>query len=283
MQKIKITCDSTCDLSPALYEKYDITPIPLGVTLGDDFYQDGVDICATDIFSYVEKTGILPKTSAISMGEYTDFFQPYLNDGYAIIHINISREFSACYQNACLAARELGNIYPVDSRNLTTGSAHLAICAAEMVQQGMDAPAIVTVLESLQKQVDASFVLQTLEYLKKGGRCSGIVALGANLLSLRPEIEVIDGKMQVGKKYRGKMEKTILDYVRGRLANRDDILTHRIIVTHSHVPQEILDKVLALVRELQPFEEVLVTEAGCTISSHCGPNCLGVLFLRRES
>lgn len=152
-----------------------------------------------------------------------------------------------------------------------------------MVQQGMDAPAIVTVLESLQKQVDASFVLQTLEYLKKGGRCSGIVALGANLLSLRPEIEVIDGKMQVGKKYRGKMEKTILDYVRGRLANRDDILTHRIIVTHSHVPQEILDKVLALVRELQPFEEVLVTEAGCTISSHCGPNCLGVLFLRRES
>ena len=117
MQKIKITCDSTCDLSPELYEKYDISAIPLGVTLGDDFHHDGVDVTAQEIFSFVDKTGVLPKTSAISMGEYTDFFKPYLDAGYAIIHINISSDFSICYQNACLAARELGNVYPVDSRN----------------------------------------------------------------------------------------------------------------------------------------------------------------------
>ena len=211
MQKIKITCDSTCDLSPELYEKYDISAIPLGVTLGDDFHHDGVDVTAQEIFSFVDKTGVLPKTSAISMGEYTDFFKPYLDAGYAIIHINISSDFSICYQNACLAARELGNVYPVDSRNLSTGSGHLALCAAEMAQQGMDAEAIAAELTKLQSRVDTSFVLQTLEYLKKGGRCSSVVALGANLLSLRPEIEVTGGKMQVGKKYRGKMEKSILD------------------------------------------------------------------------
>lgn len=282
MQKIKITCDSTCDLSPELYEKYDISAIPLGVTLGDDFHHDGVDVTAQEIFSFVDKTGVLPKTSAISMGEYTDFFKPYLDAGYAIIHINISSDFSICYQNACLAARELGNVYPVDSRNLSTGSGHLALCAAEMAQQGMDAEAIAAELTKLQSRVDTSFVLQTLEYLKKGGRCSSVVALGANLLSLRPEIDVTGGKMQVGKKYRGKMEKSILDYVRGHLQGREDIETKRIFITHSYVPQEIVDKVVALIRELQPFTEILETKAGCTVSSHCGPNCLGVLFLRKE-
>ncbi|MEI3129315.1 MAG: DegV family protein [Oscillospiraceae bacterium] len=263
--------------------KYDISAIPLGVTLGDDFHHDGVDVTAQEIFSFVDKTGVLPKTSAISMGEYTDFFKPYLDAGYAIIHINISSDFSICYQNACLAARELGNVYPVDSRNLSTGSGHLALCAAEMAQQGMDAEAIAARATKLQSRVNTSrFVLQTLEYLKKGGRCSSVVALGANLLSLRPEIEVTGGKMQVGKKYRGKMEKSILDYVRGRLQGREDIETKRIFITHSYVPQEIVDKVVALIQELQPFTEILETKAGCTVSSHCGPNCLGVLFLRKE-
>ena len=146
----------------------------------------------------------------------------------------------------------------------------------------MDAEAIAAELTKLQSRVDTSFVLQTLEYLKKGGRCSSVVALGANLLSLRPEIDVTGGKMQVGKKYRGKMEKSILDYVRGRLQGREDIETKRIFITHSYVPQEIVDKVVALIRELQPFTEILETKAGCTVSSHCGPNCLGVLFLRKE-
>ena len=282
MSKIKITCDSTCDLTPELYEKYQVSVSPLCVTLGDDLHRDSVDVTAQDIFAYVDQTGNLPKTSAISVGEYEEFFQPFVDDGCSVIHINISSEFSACYQNACLAAQNLGNVYPVDSRNLSTGSAHLVLAAAEMAQQGVEAAQIAEELKKLQARVDASFVLQTLEYLKKGGRCSSVVALGANLLSLRPEIEVTGGKMEVGKKYRGKMEKTILDYVKGRLVGRDDIDTKRIFITHSYVPQEIVEKVIALVKELHPFEEIIETKAGCTITSHCGPNCLGVLFLRKE-
>lgn len=281
MAKIKITCDSTCDLTQELYQKYDITAIPLCVTLGDTQHRDGVDISAPGIFDYVARTGTLPKTSAISVGEYEDIFRPYLEDGYTIIHINISSELSACHQNCLLAAQELGQIHPIDSRNLSSGSGHLAIAAAEMAAQGMEAAEITAALQEMREKLDVSFVLQTLDYLKKGGRCSSIVALGANMLSLRPEIEVNDGKMSVGKKYRGKMEKTILDYVKGRLANREDVDTKRIFITHSDMPQEIVDKVTALVKELHPFREVLTTDAGCTISSHCGPNCLGVLFFKK--
>ena len=281
MAKIKITCDSTCDLTQALYEKYDITVMPLCVTLGEELHRDGIDITAQGVFDYVAKTGTLPKTSAISVGEYEDFFRPFVDDGYTVIHINLSSELSSCHQNACLAAEELGNTYVIDSRNLSSGSGHLAIAAAELAAQGMEAAEIADLLNEKKAKLDVSFVLQTLDYLKKGGRCSSIVALGANMLSLRPEIAVTDGKMGVGKKYRGKMEKTILDYVKGRLAGRDDVDTKRIFVTHSYVPQEIVDKVVALVKELHPFEEVLETTAGCTISSHCGPNCLGVLFFTK--
>ena len=136
-------------------------------------------------------------------------------------------------------------------------------------------------MEELKQKLDVSFVLQTLEYLHKGGRCSGVAAFGANLMKLRPEIEVQDGKMQVNRKYRGSMEKTILAYIRGRLEGREDIRTDRIFITHSGVPQDILQKAEALVRELHPFDEVLITRAGSTITSHCGPNCLGVLFFKK--
>jgi DegV family protein with EDD domain len=145
----------------------------------------------------------------------------------------------------------------------------------------MTASEVAAALEELREKLDVSFVLQTLEYLHKGGRCSGVAAFGANLMKLRPEIEVVDGKMQVGRKYRGTMEKTVLSYIRGRLEGRDDIRTDRIFITHSGVPQDIEDKAVALVKELHPFKEVIVTKAGCTISSHCGPNCLGVLFLKK--
>lgn len=281
MHKIKITCDSTCDLTAELYEKYNVEVLPLGVSLGDEFYHDGVDVTAKSIFSFVEKKGVLPKTAAVSIGEYEEVFRKYVDQGYAVIHINISSELSACHQNARLATEELEGVYPVDSRNLSTGSGLLVIAAAEMAQKGHSAQEIVERLEALREKVDASFVLQTLEYLKKGGRCSGVVALGANMLQLRPEIEVADGGMKVGKKYRGKMERSITDYVKGRLEGRDDICMDRIFVTHSYVPDEIVEKVVALVKELHPFAEVLETKAGCTISSHCGPDCLGVLFFKR--
>jgi len=281
MDKIKITCDSTCDLTKELYERYNVDVIALGVNLGDTYYHDGVDVEAEDIFSFVDKSGTLPKTSAVSIAEYSDLFKKYTDDGYSVIHINISSELSVCYQNATLAAAETGNVYVIDSRNLSTGSGHLVIAAAEMAAKGLPAAEIAEKLKELTEKVDASFVLQTLEYLQKGGRCSSVVALGANLLQLRPEIEVADGKMGVGRKYRGKMEKSVKDYVKGRLEGREDIDLSRVFVTHTTMPQEIVDMVIATVKELQPFEEVLETVAGCTISSHCGPGCLGVLFIRK--
>jgi DegV family protein with EDD domain len=281
MGKIKITCDSTCDLTNELYEKYNVEVVPLGITLGETLYRDGVDISAADVFKYVSETGALPTTSAISVGEYEDVFKKYVDDGYSVIHINISGEFSSCHRNACLAAEEISGVYPVDSRNLSSGSGHLVIEAAKMAERGMEAEEIVSELKRLIDKLDVSFVLQTLDYLKKGGRCSGVVALGANLLQLKPEIEVGEGKMHVGRKYRGKAERSVSDYIRGRLEGRDDIVCDRIFVTHSHAPREIVDDAIKLVGELHPFTEIIETVAGCTISSHCGPACLGVLFFKK--
>ena len=281
MSNIRITCDSTCDLTASLYETYRAQPVPLGVSLGDDFRRDGVDIKPQDIYAFAAATGSLPKTSAISVGEYEELFRSLTAQGDPVIHINLSSELSASHQNACLAAQMVGNVYVVDSRNLSSGSGHLVLLARELADEGKSPEEIVAALEEARAKLDVSFVLQTLEYLHMGGRCSGVAAFGANLMKLRPEIEVMDGKMQVGHKYRGTMEKTILAYIRGRLEGRTDIDCRRIFITHSGVPQDIEDKAVALVKELQPFREVIVTSAGCTISSHCGPNCLGVLFLRK--
>lgn len=279
--KIKVTCDSTCDLTPELYEKYNISVMPLTVTLGDDAYHDGVDIDGPKIFDYVAKTGVLPKTSAVSVSEYLDFFKPFVDDGYTVIHINLSSTLSSSHQNACLAAEELGNIYPVDSFNLSSGSGHLAIAARELEEKGLSPEEIVDELNNMKERLDVSFVISELDYLYKGGRCSGVAAFGANLLKLRPCIEVINGEMTVGKKFRGTVGKSVREYIASRLEGRDDLQLTRIFVTHSHAPQEVVDDAVAYVKELQPFAEVIPTVAGSTITSHCGKACLGVFFFKK--
>lgn len=281
MSKIMITCDSTADLTKELYAKYEATVVPMGVNLGDEFRRDGLNITISDIFEYVAASGQLPKTSAVSVGEYDDVFRPLVEQGYEVIHVSLSSSLSSSHQNACLAAEELGSVYVVDSKSLSTGIGHLVLLGRELAASGMSAAEVAAALEELREKLDVSFVLQTLEYLHKGGRCSGVAAFGANLMKLRPEIEVVDGKMQVGRKYRGNMEKTVLAYIRGRLEGREDIRLDRIFITHSGCPQEIVEKAEALVRELHPFQEVIVTTAGSTITSHCGPDCLGVLFLKK--
>ena len=282
MPTIKITCDSTCDLSPELCERYHISVIPMCVALGDRVCRDGENVEPKELFAYVEETGKLPTTSAISVGEYEEFFRPFVDAGYEVVHISLSSELSSSHQNACIAAEELGNIFVVDSRSLSTGSGHLVILGAELASAGYDGAYIAKALDEMKGNLDVSFVLQTLDYLHKGGRCSGLARFGANMLKLRPEIVMENGSLHVGKMYRGTMEKSILDYVRGRLGNADHISYDRIFVTHSGVPDEIVQKVIALVKELRPFEEVIETTAGSTISCHCGPNCLGVLFFRKH-
>ena len=281
MLKVKITCDSTCDLTPELYARYGVSVIPLCVALGDRLCRDGEDIAPEELFSYVEKTGKLPTTSAISLGEYVDFFQSFVNEGFEVVHINLSSALSSSYRNACLAAQEVGNVNIIDSRSLSTGSGHLVILAAELASAGYDGAYIARALDEMKDSLDVSFVLQTLDYLHKGGRCNGMARFGANMLKLRPEIVMENGTMHVGKLYRGSMEKTILNYVRGRLEGVGQVNYDRIFVTHSGVPKEIVDQVIALVKELHPFEEVIETVAGSTISCHCGPCCLGVLFFRK--
>ena len=276
---IKITADSTCDLSPELLERYQITLQPLTVTMGGNAYQDGVSIRPDDIFSHVANGGELPATSAVNIADYQEFFAPLSARYDAVIHINIGREFSSCYQNACVAAEEFGNVYPVDSANLTTGQGMLAIEAAIAAQRGDDAQSILDMLRELAGRVDTTFVVDKLDYLAKGGRCSSAAALGANLLKLKPCIVLSDGRMAVGKKYRGAWEKVLPGYVEDRLSGRD-ICKDRVFITHTACDPAVVEAIRA---QLEPmgFCEILETTAGCTVSCHCGPNTLGVLFIRK--
>lgn len=277
MSKVKITCDSTADLSHELLQKYNIDTIPLYIIIDENTYRDSVDIQPDDIYAYAQRTGKLPKTAAVSVQNYIDLFAKY-QEYDAIIHINIGQQFSSSFQNAYIASQEFKNVYVINSENLSTGSGHLVIEAAELAAQGLDAEQICENLKRVIPKIDASFVIDTLDYLKMGGRCSSIQAFGASLLNIKPCIEVIDGKMEVGKKYRGKIEKSIQKYVVDRLKDRDDIIKDRVFITHSGCSVDLLNQVKQLVIESQPFEEVFITRASCTISCHCGPNTLGVLF-----
>ena len=196
-----------------------------------------------------------------------------------VIHICISSDFSCCYQNASLAAAEYPNVYLVDSRNLSTGHGLVVLEAERCAREGMEPQEIVSYLQVLTEQVDASFILSRLEYMKKGGRCSSVAVLGANLLRLRPAIEVTDGKMHVCKKYRGTFEACVKAYIADRLQGKENLNLHRVFITHSGVPEEIIETAKEAVRQYQNFEEICVTRAGCTVSSHCGPGTIGVLFL----
>ncbi len=277
---IKITSDSTSDLSPTLLEQYDITVLPLYVTMGEQTCQDGVDARPEDLFAYVERTGSLPTTAAVNVADYHDCFAQFSPRHEAVIHITISSDFSSCYQNACVAAEGFSNVYVVDSRNLSTGHGLVVLEAALAAQRGEQPEAIVAHLNEVAGQVEASFVVDKLDYLVKGGRCSSAAALGANLLKLKPCIEVVDGRMKVGKKYRGNYDKVLLQYVRERLDGRDDLALDRIFVTHTPCRPETVEAVKAEIQTYAPFSEIIETTAGCTISSHCGPNTLGILFLR---
>lgn len=281
MSKIKITCDSTCDLTAELYEKYNVDVIPLGVLLGEELRRDGVDVTVQELYDYVAKTGVLPKTSAISEFEYLEKWRPYVEQGYSVIHINIGSAISACHQNAKIAASELKNVYPIDSLSLSSGSGMLVLKAAELIESGLSAEEIVKEVEIWRSKLDVSFVLQTLEYLQKGGRCSSVLAFGANLLKLRPEIVLQpDGSMEVGKKYRGSAEKSITDYVRGRLEGRDDIDKSLVFVVNTYAEPAAVEEVKQMVKDYG-FEKIYETDAGSTISSHCGAGTLGIMFYKK--
>ena len=280
---IKISADSTCDLSPTLIEQYNIGITPLYIIDGEQSWRDGVDIRPEDLYEHVRKTGKLYQTAAVNVSDYISFFGTQLETHDAVIHFTISSDMSGCYQNACIAAREFpGKVFPVDARNLSTGIGHLVLNAAEMAAEGsLSAEEIAAQLTEKREKLDVSFVLDTLDFLKAGGRCSSLAAFGANLLGLKPSIEVKNGAMGVGKKYRGNIKKCYVQYIEDRLKGRDDIDTHRIFITDSGLSEEMRQELEDVVRACQPFDEVLHTQAGCTISQHCGPGCMGILYYHK--
>ena len=278
---VVITADSTCDLSQELRDRYQIHIIPLTILLGDESYPDGVDFSIEDIYARYHKDGTLPKTSAPSIQQFIDFFTPFLEAGYEIVHLDISSELSVSFNNARLAAAELEGVYPVDSRMLSSGVALLCMEGADCRDRGMSAAEIAAYLTDLTDKVDTSFVLNNLEFIWKGGRCSGVAALGANLLQLKPGLEMKDGKLVVYKKYRGGIQAVYKQYVKERLADKEIRPTHVFVTDSGEVPQETLDELAAMVRETVPGAEVHLAKAGCTVAAHCGPKTLGVLFIRK--
>ena len=279
---IKILSDSTCDLSPALLEEYNVSLVPLTIIKNDKEFKDGINITPADIFEHVANGGSLCTTSANSVGEYQDIFERYAKEYDGVIHINISSHFSSCYQNACLAAEDYPNVRVIDSKNLSTGQGLVVLKACELTKTCDDLDAIAAELNEFTGKVEASFLLDQLKYMVKGGRCSAVVALGANLLNLKPCIEVKDGKMSVVKKYRGSYAKCLASYVKDRLAGREENLQHsHLFVTKTPVTDECYTAVMNVVNENNYFDRIHETDAGCTVSCHCGPGTLGVLFVRK--
>ena len=277
MSAVKITIDSTCDLSREMIERHDLTVTPLYTILGEESFADGRDIQPDGIYDFVSKNGILPKTSAASVEDYISVFGKYVSEGMEVVHFNISSDMSSSHQNAVIAAKEVGNVYVVDTRNLSTGSGLLVMDAVDLRERGLGAEEIARRVCENAPLVRASFVVETLDYLRMGGRCSAVAMLGANLLKIRPRIEVCDGKMGMGGKYRGAYDKVLLKYTEDMLSS-SDINPRRVFITHTKCDDETVRQVVEKVKSVMNFEEVYETTAGCVITSHCGPNTLGVLF-----
>ncbi len=280
--KVIIASDSTCDLSTELIERYGIKILPLGVTLGEKNFTDGVDVTADDIYAHYEKTGELPKTAAVNIAEFEAFFEECAKAGDTAVLFTISSSMSSTYHNACLAAEDFEGMYVVNTKNLSTGGGLLVITAAELAAEGNSAEQIAVLCEELAPYVDASFVIDNLEFLHKGGRCSALERFGANLLQLKPCITVQNGAMGVGKKYRGKFGDVLKTYVADRLGDASDVELDHVFVTHAGCDMDIVNTCVEQVKATAPFKNVYITRAGCTISSHCGRNTLGVLFIRKN-
>ena len=274
-----ITADSTVDLSPDLLERYRIRTIPLTILLGDESYRDGLDFTPDDMYVRYHADGTLPKTAAPSVQDFLDFFGALTAQGCEIVHLDISAELSGTFNAASIAAQELEGVYTVDSRMLSTGVGLLAIEGAECAERGMPAAEIAEHLRGLTDKVDTSFVLDTLEFMWKGGRCSGVAALGANLLRLKPGLEMKNGRLGVYKKYRGGINAVYRQYITERLAGKSVRPGHVFITESGEIDPAVVAELEALIRSLIEVKEIHHTRAGCTISSHCGPKCLGVLFI----
>lgn len=276
MSKVKVTSDSISDLG-RLFEERGIARLPIPILLGDREGPDGV-ITPDDIYAYFEQTKTTPKTSAITPEAYYEFFKEQTADGSEVVHFTISSEMSSCYRNACTAAEECGGVYVVDSRNLSTGAGLLVLYADDLAKEGKCGAEIKRLVEARRSAVQASFVVDTMTFLYKGGRCSGIAAFVAGVLKIKPSITVSDGKMVVGKKYMGSIDKAIVKYVSDTLARYDRPDLKYVFVTHTSARPEVVETVKREILAVHPSANIIETIAGATVTSHCGKGTLGILY-----
>jgi len=280
-RKVKIVADSTCDLSAELLEKYRIDVIPLNVNLGDESYLDGVNIHTPDLFEYYKKTGKLPTTSAPTPAYYEDFYQKWTNEGWEVVHFSISAELTVTPNIAKMAAEKFDNIYPVDSRNVSNGMGILAIKAAELRDEGLSAKEIEERVLGMTDKVRTTCVISTLLYMYKGGRCTGVQALGANLLNLKPCIDVTNGKMGVAQKYRGSLKSAVCKLVEDRLKGVENVDLDRLLIANYDVDSKTIEAVKDKIREYQDFKDIFVDDCGCSVSVHCGPGTLALIYMTK--
>lgn len=283
MSRIILSADSTCDLSAELRERYDVRYYPFHVEFRGKSYRDNVDITPCELFEGYREDGSLPKTAAINVQEYLDHFSSLVSEGCEVVHVSLGGALSSAHQNAVLAAEQLEGVHVVDSCNLSTGAGQLVIRAGRMIEQGMGAAEIACELELMRERVHSSFVLGTLEFMAAGGRCPAVLSHVGKALHFRAGIDVdnSDGSMGVGRLHHGSMSKALRNYVRDTLAKHeaDGIMTDDVFITHSGIDERLIEQVRAQLLEELPFERVHVTVASCTISCHCGPGTLGILFV----
>lgn len=278
--KIAISADSTCDLSEELVKKNNVAIMPIIVTLDDKEYQDGVDITTDKLYEYIESTGNLAKTAARSIFEYQEHFEKLLKDCDHVIHFALSFKISATGSNALKASEEIGTdkVTVIDTKSLSSGSGLLILSAAEKIQAGKDLETIKQEILEEAEKVQASFLVDTLKYLHKGGRCSSVALLGANILKIKPRISLVDGEMKVTKKYMGNINASLIKYTKDILEECPPNLD-RVFVTNSS-KMEIRETLVNTLKDYG-FKEILTAEAGCTICTHCGKNTLGVLYIKK--
>lgn len=282
-KKVLITADSTCDLPADIVRERGIEITPLTILLGDSEYLDGVDVSPSDIYAFVAQNDILPKTAAVPPSRYYEVFERAVSEGMSVVHISLSSAISSSYQNACVAAKEFDNVYVVDSKSLCTAMGLLVLRACDFRDKGMDAKKIADKVNKLVPKVSATFVLSSLEYLHKGGRCSGVARFGANVLGIKPSIAVDEnGAMDVAKKFRGKMDSVYKQYAAECLAEANKVDTSRIVIANSgDIEPSTLAFIKGLIEGDSRFDEVIFADAGCTISSHCGPGTLAIFYIKK--
>lgn len=283
MANVKIFSDSTCDLSPALLEKYDIGIVPLYVTLGEMSYKDGVDIGVADIYRYVDKHKSLPKTAAATAVDFIEAFTPYVEEGREVFYAGIGADLSATYQNIMLAAQEFptGTVHFVDSQNLSTGTGLLVLEAAQMAAEGAGGTQIAERIGTLVPKVRAGFFVDTLRYLYYGGRCTALQSMIGGALRLRPRLIVKDGAIVPGQKYRGTWRHSLDKYYEDAVEDGSHVDPKRIFVTHTPCSAEDVAYAVEKLRKQFPDTEILETDAGAVIGSHCGPGTLGILYIEK--